>query len=291
MGIIHDKAMLSTLSVSAWTARKFDRDATKETVKANDATESAGRFNKLLVEKSALAPLEKISGSARNYHYEATMPWSDNGARLLPAALFMEYMAKIGKFKADYDSAVETFISNYNEHVEAARRQLGNMFKQSDYPLASDIRNRFKMSVAIDPVPAGHDFRVDIGDTQAAAIRAEIEQRAELQLQAAVRDIYERISEVAGRMAERLTAYKPGSDGERATGTFKDSLVGNVRELVMLLPALNITSDPHLSAIAKRMEAELIQHDATELRENPELRQSVAKAAAAILEDVSDFLA
>jgi hypothetical protein len=291
MSIIHDKAMLVTLSVSAWTARKFDRSATEETIKSADATADAGRFNKLLVEKSALAPLEKIAGSARNAHYSLTMPWSDSGARLLPAAVYLDYQAKMRAFREDYAAAVEVFVTGYEAHKEAARKQLGNLFKDSDYPTLGDVRRRFGMSVAIDPVPAGEDFRVSLGDAQAAMIRAEIEQRAASQLESAMRDLYQRVADVTGRMAERLTAYKPGEKGQRAEGTFKDSLVGNVRELAALLPALNVTGDPRLNAIAKRMESELIQHDATELREDLEARKSVADAAAAILADVSDLLA
>ncbi|MET0183026.1 MAG: DUF3150 domain-containing protein [Caulobacterales bacterium] len=291
MSILSTKAMLATLSISSWTARKHDRAATEEINKSKEAAVDASRVNKLLVPKDALAPIEKITGAARNFHYEYSMPWADNGARLLPAAAYVAYMARIRTFREQFDAAVSEFVAEYETHKEAARKQLGQMFREADYPTASDIHRRFSFSVAIDPVPAAEDFRVSIGDTQADLIRAEIEARANEQLQGAMNDLFRRVQDVCGRMVERLTSYKPGAKGERAEGTFRDSLVENVRDLAAILPALNVTGDARLNDIAKRMEAELTRHDAKDLREDLEARQETAKAAAAILADVSDFLA
>jgi hypothetical protein len=91
-------------------------------------------------------------------------------------------------------------------------------------------------------------------------------------------------------MAEKLKAFKPAQGGDRAEGIFRDSLVENVRELVAVLPSLNITGDPTLAAVAARMEA-LCRDDADELRDNAAARASVAAEADAILADVGQFLA
>src|SRR5574340_1123555 len=77
-------AMLASLNISMWTARKYDRKVTTEATRSHGAAEDAGRFNKLLVPKTAIQPLEQAAGAARREHDEWTLPWGNNGERLLP---------------------------------------------------------------------------------------------------------------------------------------------------------------------------------------------------------------
>jgi hypothetical protein len=258
---------------------------------SHGAANDAGRYNKLLVNKEALAPIQSAISAARTFHYSRTLPWQDDGARLLPAAAYLDYTARLRAIRADFETAVDEFIKGYSEHVEAARKRLGNLFKPEDYPGADEIRHRFGFDTIINPVPSGDDFRVALGEAQAELIRVEIEERAKEQLQEAIRDVYRRVSEVCERMVEKLRNYVPGNDNSKAQGVFRDSLVENVRDLAQVLPMLNITADPKLSEIAERMRRELTRHNADTLRENEDLRSEVATAAASILADVSDFLA
>lgn len=94
------------------------------------------------------------------------------------------------------------------------------------------------------------------------------------------------IIEVVGHMAEKLKEYKvqPGK-------YFADSLVKNVRELAELLPAFNLTNDPKLTRLTKRIVKELCAEDASVLRKDDDVRKSVAKSADDILADVRTLLA
>lgn len=291
MNILSERAMLSHVRVSMWTARRVDRKVTDEVNESNGAAADAGRYNKLLVDKSALAPVVFAANHARTFHYSRTLPWQDDGARLLPAAAFLDYSAQLRAIKGTFESAVTDFLKGYPEAIEAARERLAGLFRAEDYPSVDDIRRRFGFDVLVNPVPAGADFRVDLGDGQAEIIRREIEDRAAAQLNDAMKDVYRRVADACERMVERLRAYQPGGDGERAQGVFRDSLVENVRDLASILPALNITADPHLADIAARMRRDLTKYDAADLRDSDAARETVADAAAAILADVSDFLA
>ena len=68
------------------------------------------------------------------------------------------------------------------------------------------------------------------------------------------------------------------------------SVVDNIRNLVDLLPQLNITGDPHLASLAAEVKAQLCGHSSQELKANPSLRQQTAEQAAAIVEQMSAFL-
>lgn len=291
MNVLSERAMLAHVKLSVWTARRIDRKVTDEVNEAHGAANDAGRFNKLLVDKTALAPVTLAVGHARTFHYSRTLPWQDEGARLLPALAFTDYAAQLRAIKGTFESAVSDFLKAYPEAVEAARKRLGGLFKAEDYPGVDDIARRFAFEIVVNPVPTGADFRVDLGDGQAEMIRQEIEARAQAQLSEAMRDVYRRVGDACERMVDRLRSYQPGGDGERASGVFRDSLVENVRDLAEILPALNITADPRLAAIAERVRRDLTRYNADALRDDGAARETVADAAAAILADVSDFLA
>jgi hypothetical protein len=290
--ILASRAMLARLTICQWSARKLDKSVTDKVNKDHGAAADAGRFNKLLISADALAEIARIAGEARAMHYHFTLPWQDDGARILPAAAFQNYSDRMRTFRRDFEAAVSRFLSAYPDYVADARARLNGMFNPADYPDAADVKSRFAFRTPIDPIPDAADFRVTVGDAQADAIRAEITERIQDATRASVRACYERIGESVGRMAERLKAYKPADGrGGKAEGIFRDSLVDNVRELAAILPALNITADPDLSAIAERINSALISHDADMLRESDSIRSRVAAEASAIADHVAGFLA
>jgi len=141
------------------------------------------------------------------------------------------------------------------------------------------------------PVPSGDDFRVDMAQAQIDLIRADIERDVAEAANHAMRDVYRRITDATQRMVDKLQNYKPAfRQGDKSEGVFRDSLVENIRDLVNVLPALNITGDNGLYVLGKRMEA-LTRYDADELRRNSQLRRDVAEEAKAINDSISDFFA
>jgi hypothetical protein len=283
------KAVLAKPSISQWTARKFDGKATAE-VEMNHGAGSGevGRFNKILLRGESLQKIGRVATAARELHYGMTLPWADDGARILPTAVYLEYSNRMRSFRLDFETAVSEFLADYDRLISEARQRLNGLFRAEDYPTQSEIRRRFAFDVQILPVPSGADFRVDVGD----AVREDIERRVQEATAAAVRDAAERVRDVVARMVEKLTAYKPADGaGGKAEGIFRDSLVENVRDLARMLPAFNLTGDPAFARIADRVERELGKHDADRLREDPEIRKEVAASAESILADVADFFA
>ncbi len=290
--VLSTRAMLAAVRISQWSARKLDRKITAETLDAHGAADDAGRFNKSLIAKDSLAAIAKASDSARAHHARVTLPWLDDGSRLLPAAGYATYTEKMRDFREAFESAVSAFVADYPSFVEQAKRDLNGMFDPADYPEPGEIARRFAFATRLYPVPSAADWRVDLGDEAAAILRADVEATTKEALALATRDAWERIADVVGRMAERLSGYKPAKEkGEKSENVFRDSLISNVVDLVALLPVLNLTNDPKLAAVIERMDADLCEFTPTQLREDERARASTAKAAQAILDEVSAFLA
>ena len=292
VNMLATRAMLASVRISVWTARKVDKKVSAETNAANYASADAGRYNKALLAKEALAAVTTAASTARLAHYSKTLPWMDDGARILPAAAFDKYTADLRAIRFQFETAVAEFVSNYSNYVADARRRLGDMYHAEEYPEPAQIEAKFKFETRILPMPDATDFRVDIGDNIAAQIRADISRDTHIALESAQRDVWNRIAGVVGHMVEKLGEYKPATrKGDKVIGIFRDSLVENIRELVEILPALNLTADPYLTDVIARLARELCANDADTLRESDHIRETTAANAAKILADVSDFLA
>ncbi|MBX8803295.1 hypothetical protein HBA92_21450 [Ochrobactrum sp. MR28] len=87
-----------------------------------------------------------------------------------------------------------------------------------------------------------------------------------------------------------VTGAVSSHKGEKSEGVFRDSLVENIRDLITVLPALNITGDPELTAMAEKLKP-LAEHNASTLRDNPTIRRDVADEAAKIFQSVSEYFA
>ena len=278
---LQDKAMLVKLSISQWTAKKLDKKVTAEVARNYGTDEDRGRYNKVLIAKGELDKITKAVSAARAFHYANTLPWGDDGSRILPSANYLAYAQAMAKLRNDFDLAVETFVANYPDLVDQARRELNGLFRVEDYPSYSRIKAKFSFQVGIDPIPSAADFRVQLQDADVERIRQDIQTRAEAAQQDAVQDLWNRLHDVVSRMAERLgTPY----------AIFRDSLVGNVSELCDLLPRLNLTGDPQLETMRREVADKLTKHDPQTLRDNQYARKDTAKAAEDILTAMAGYV-
>lgn len=292
VNVLTQKALLVNLSMSSWGVRRFDKNAAEEVLTKHQAVRQSGLFTKRLLNKKAMAAIRTVKGAARSYHNTHTQPWMDNGARILPCTLYLEYGAQMQTFKEEFAAAVKEFVKEYPEYIKQAKKELGTLFNADDYPEPNHVRSRFGFEIAIDPVPDKSDFRADLDPALIAQISKDLDVRLDSILQSTVKDAAARITDTVGHMVERLKVYKPANKkkGSKAEGKFHDSLIEHVRELATLLPAFNLANDPKLDALHKRILKELCPNEPDALREDDALRRKVVKEAEAILKQVSEFM-
>ena len=118
---LSSRAMLCSLSISQWSASKHDRQASEEIAAHHGAQPDVGRYNKMLIPKETLAEVRKIAGEARREHYFMTLPWDDNGYRVLPAAVYMEHTEKLRDYSRQFMTAVELFAAQFDQLVTESR--------------------------------------------------------------------------------------------------------------------------------------------------------------------------
>lgn len=288
--ILTAKAVLADLTIGSWAVSKFDREITAE-INERHKTTKAGFFNKKLLNSALYTAIEHVSEEARATHRRMTKPWLDGGCRILPTALFVTHANAMRELRLKFEEARDEFLKEYPNLVEQRKAELKNLFHADDYPSIEFLRPRFYFEVRLLPIPVASDFRIELADAQLDKAKADLESNMQGVLDDAMKDTRQQIVVAVGAMAEKLKNFDPSASNRKARGIFHQSLVGNMRELVELLPAFNLTEDPTLTRVIARMQKELCNEEAKELRDNEDVRKVVQKSAEEILADVSNFMA
>lgn len=280
MSNLHEKCMIVHMTISLWTARKYDEKATDSVAEQFKTKTDAGRFNKILVDRAALRNVYRLATEARTTHNAMSLPWNDGGDRILPAELYMEYTRRIQAVKAKFDEAVDAFVAQYESLKDEARVKLNGLFNETDYPPVAAMRGKFGVGVEVMPMPKAEDFRVDLSKKEVEAIRADIEARTNKRVNEAMKDAFSQLYDAASRIVERC---------KDADAIFRDSLITNLRELLDVLPCLNITNDP---ALAKAIEEArpLAEVEPQTLRDEPDVRAETAKRAEKLARKLKGFI-
>jgi hypothetical protein len=278
---LSDRALLVQLSISQWTARKYDKKATQEVASAFNTAKDAGRYNKsLLPMNDYLDRVHKKTTFIREKFYKNTLPWGIEGTMMLPTSNYLQFMTEFRKEKGEWQSLVDQFVGNYDQLRDDAKRVLGGLYNDADYPSTSDVARKFNMDMAIFPVPAT-DFRVSIASDELTRIQQDVERRVADAQGTAMKEVWTRLYDRVKHMAEKLADPK---------AIFRDTLVENLQEQCSMLSRLNFMDDPNLETLRQQVEGTLASHHPDALRNDPDLRRDTAAEAKAIMDKMSVFM-
>jgi hypothetical protein len=270
--MITERAMLAAVHISIWTAVKHDRKVSRDVADQHGAHQGAGRYNKQLLRGAdKLDELRTLAGQIRQYFYKITLPWSDEGFRLLPSNFYFDLMARMREFEAGFEQGVESFLGVYPQYIEQVKPELNGLFQEEDYPAVEKLRKKFGVKLEVLPIPSGADFRVEMSAEEQALVSHEIDLNV----------LWKRLREVVAHMVDRLN--EPES-------RFHGSLVTNVLDLVEILPRLNVNGDTDLNRFAEQVKERLCNYSAQDLKKHDLLRVTTAADAANIVAEMDGLL-
>jgi hypothetical protein len=287
---IQSRYMLASLEIKGWSGRAYDAKASAEVANAHNAPVDSGRYNKMLVARDALAERKRNAGQARKHHYDSSLEWRKPW-RLLPGKAFTEYTRTMREYMATDQRLVKQFLAVYPDLIEDARRRLNGMFDPADYPAPDSIGEFFSFENSIEAISDPGDFRVALQADEVSTIKAEMTRSHLASISTAQKEIWGRVHSVVRHMADKLKSYDVGADG-KVDSPFRDTLVSNISDLLDIVPGLNVTEDPNLTAIAEEIRREVLGSagDPQALRDSKPLRAQVAESAEAVLERMAGFM-
>lgn len=280
--LLTEKAMVMNLSIGVWEGRRLDRDATRQVTENAGAAADAARVNKHLIPKEALAEIVTAVGAIRTHFYKNTLPWRDNGDRLMTRMIFLKFIPEHEALIADFNTKVADFLDNhYKSAIEKAEFRMGAMFKRDDYPPSWELRRKFYAQLDIDAITTAGDFRVDIDAEHADRVRATMEANAEARLQTAMGDVWKRMADTISYFQTRMAD---------PTAVFRDKTVTNIGEMLDLIPGLNVLDDPNIEAVRASIAKAIGGIEANDIRKDPALRGQLAGEAGKIMETMKGFM-
>jgi hypothetical protein len=274
---LEERALNVVLHLRMWNGRRLDRRTTSEVLSERSAAPDAGKFEKNLVPPTALEAVNKAHSRARARHYRLTLPWDENGVRIISAAAFFEYNTAMDEERGTCEKAYQDFCAAYPRYVTEAPKRMAKLYEINDFPQAKDIAEKFGFDLKLQPVPNKSDFRVDLGAEMQRRIEKSIEDTVTERYAAAQRDLWERLLDTVKHFAVTM------ADDEK---TYRSSTVQKLADLARLAPKLSLTPDPKLDAICAEVLAITGTAEPGEFRENMTLRRESAARAKAALDKI-----
>lgn len=224
--------------------------------------------------------INRAANEARTFHYKMTLPWGDDGERILAADMMMHYTKGMRDIKQAFEYAVREFINKYPALIIEAQTVLGSMFNSAEYPSTNEVRGKFSISTLMRPVPLANDFRVEIAEDEKNKIKAALTAENDRLTGEAMKEVWNRVYNSIKLMSERLSEDKP----------FRKNIIENVIELCDLLPQFNMMDDPDLTAMGNEIKQKLCGSTPKQIREDGQLREDLAQEADAIANKMSVFM-
>lgn len=266
---LRSRLMLARLNISEWGVHRVDRKASDKVADEFYAKSDAGKYYKALLPKAAIQPWITAKNRVRAKFYQLTLPWTDDGYRVLTAEAYLDLVQELAVLESEAMNEIRKLVSNLDSWKAEAQNMLGTLYDDTLYPEPEELEREYAIRLHITPMPSGADFRVDLDDVTVSEIRSDIDKQVNSAVQQAMRDVYDRAYTAIRHMADKLGDEK---------AIFRDSLVENVAELVDLLPKLNVSGDTRINQLADDVTL-LCRHPAQTLRDDLSARAETAKNA------------
>lgn len=216
------------------------------------------------------------------------------GQRMLANVRMQDWLMVFGKAKADWQVLVDAFVRDAPQLIADAYANLTNF--NIAPPTEDEIRAAFTLDFEMMPVPDASSFKTSgLGAAVDQQLREHFEASITTAYQNATTDALTKVAEPLSRLVDRMEAYSKREEAKAngatvdKSGTFKDTITGNIDDVAKVFRSFNLTNDPMLDAIADKLDG-LVGIKADHLRENGALRDDVVKKASDILADLKDLI-
>ena len=251
-----------------YTPTKYDRAATAA-AEAALGTAKTGRYTKKLLRTcKELRDCQHAFQDVYNYAVQNTLPWMDEGVRVLPNGNYIEFAAEIGRLRNVAMQKVQALATVWDTAVMADKGFLGGMWSLSDYPTKAEMVAKWDISIMFAPVPVSDDFRIDMDEADKQLLDNAINEVESKATDYLLKQILEPVVAMADKLSIPI-----GDEG----AIFRDSLVGNLQDVCKRARKLNINNDERVDEIAGEIEKALENITAQTLRESDYVRDTAAK--------------
>jgi hypothetical protein len=209
-----------------------------------------------------------VRGRILSYWKGISLPYPEPGIRLIRQDDIPGFNVQLTSLKSDLQEAVAALDEHYAELKTAARRRLGRLFNQADYP--PSLRGLFDVSYdfpSVEPPDYLRQLSPQLYEQEAQRVAARFDEAIQLAEQA----FTEELAKLVSHLMERLSGSEDGKPK-----VFRDSAIANLGEFFQRFRHLNVRSNEQLDELVGQAQRVVRGVEPQALRDNLSLRQQVA---------------
>lgn len=223
-----------------------------------------------------------VLSEAREYWKSVTIPFPEDGVRLIRRDRMQQFADTMQQFKQDLLAAAGALQGDYDAIREEARARLGDLFCEHDYP--ADVACLFSLHWEYPSVePPSYLMEADptgkLYEQQVALMEARFQEAIALTEEAFTKSFRDMVEHLADRL--KFGDVDPET-GNRKPLVFKDSSIENLQSFFEQFKALNVGSSPDLDSLVSQAQQIVGDKTAKDLRKDVTLRQNVQAGMAEI---------
>lgn len=218
--------------------------------------------------------LTAIKSQASSYWRSMTLPYPQEGVRLIKQADVAAFEEKMREFKEQLAAAASNLQLEYESIKEAAREKLGDLFNPADYP--PTLEGVFEIKWEYPPVEPPN-YLMTFNPELYSQEQSRVQQRFETAVVMAENAFAEQLQEMIAHLIERLTDEPDGTKK-----TFRASAVENFKEFYENFRRMNVRSNAQLEGLIRQASDLVSGVEVKDLRTNSTLRQSLTQQMATV---------
>ena len=253
------------------TQRKLSDLQTKQAADTfHAATDLVTASKRLIDTKNATyRTLTALKSQASAYWRSMTLPYPQEGVRLIKQSDVAAFEAKMREFKEQLAAAASNLQLEYESIKEAAREKLGDLFNPLDYP--PTLEGVFGVKWEYPPVEPPN-YLMTFNPELYAQEQTRIQQRFETAVMMAEDAFAEQLQEMISHLIDRLTDEPDGTKKQ-----FRASAIENFKEFYDNFRRMNVRSNAQLDGLIQQANDLVAGVDAADLRKNHDLRRNLSQ--------------
>lgn len=277
-----EEAVLGKLSVHQGQITAKSKTLTSESAANHKADKSRTSGTIVKLTSEARAKIVNAINEATAIFKANCLPWEDRGSWLLPVVRLSYVQKEMDRIRNNFMDALQELLDNYDSlQADYYRALPGVLSQEVPFPTKQQLADAFGLDFYITALPNTADVRLNHISTKAVD-----ELRESMQA-----DMDKRLGNTRQAIVDRLTDNVKTlhtQTADKESRLFK-SLVTNIEEDCDVLPSLNLTKDPEIDRLIKRVRTELSSLDIDSLKQNAKLRAQTHKLSGSILAELENY--
>ena len=275
---IFKEACLVQLSTPCWQGSRMIDSSVMEQI--GDSEWLRGR--KYLVDPETLNPVRAVAGRARLDLSKLALPFPINGLTLVPKECLSRVEDKLLEHQSQFWREVDVFVTQYEEATQIAKRRLGNLFCEEDYPVEIHKKFNFVWRYFTISTPGKYNLlSPEVYQREKAKFEAMMEETREL----AMRALRQEFAGNVNHIVERLTKSEDGRPK-----IFKNSMVERIQEYLDSFGSRNLFDDEDLARLVSTAKEIVGNVRPNWLRENTQLQHHIREKMSAVAAEIDKAL-